>query len=236
MWTVYAQPDGSVSSILQSTGFSPYVLVHIVTATGRNNSKIQVPPLLRQRHNAALGLLYKSSFGPQSSLSLNMLLGCDSWFIQNILWTWSKTRHPTLNGTQDLKQVLISQLWQCICITFVNNYLCQGCSNFSLLSAALRLFLWITAASQCKLFLWIMFRNRIYLIISQFTRAYKYYEMSNILMHLFKHKSTRPFCRLCYKYPHTADKKFLSMHGRHNLCFELHVHGCILLYRRRMRP
>jgi len=30
MWTVCAQPDGSMSSILQSTGFSQYVLVHIV--------------------------------------------------------------------------------------------------------------------------------------------------------------------------------------------------------------
>jgi len=30
MWTVCAQPDGSKSSLLQSTGSSPYVLVHIV--------------------------------------------------------------------------------------------------------------------------------------------------------------------------------------------------------------
>ena len=30
MWTVCAQPDGSMSSPLQSTGSSPYVLVHIV--------------------------------------------------------------------------------------------------------------------------------------------------------------------------------------------------------------
>ena len=30
MWTVCAQPDGSMSSLLQSTGSSPYVLVHIV--------------------------------------------------------------------------------------------------------------------------------------------------------------------------------------------------------------
>jgi len=28
--TVCAQPDGSMSSLLQSTGSSPYVLVHIV--------------------------------------------------------------------------------------------------------------------------------------------------------------------------------------------------------------
>ena len=30
MWMVCAQPDGSMSSLLQSTGSSPYVLVHIV--------------------------------------------------------------------------------------------------------------------------------------------------------------------------------------------------------------
>ena len=30
LWTVCAQPDGSMSSLLQSTGSSPYVLVHIV--------------------------------------------------------------------------------------------------------------------------------------------------------------------------------------------------------------
>ena len=30
MWTVCAQPDGSMSSLLQSTGSSPYVHVHIV--------------------------------------------------------------------------------------------------------------------------------------------------------------------------------------------------------------
>jgi len=34
------------------------------------SSKLQVPPLLRQRHNAVLGLLYLSSFGPRSNLSL----------------------------------------------------------------------------------------------------------------------------------------------------------------------
>jgi len=30
MWTVCAQPDGSMSSLLQSTGSSPYVHVHLV--------------------------------------------------------------------------------------------------------------------------------------------------------------------------------------------------------------
>jgi len=30
MWTVCAQPDGSLRSLLQNTGSSPYVLVHIV--------------------------------------------------------------------------------------------------------------------------------------------------------------------------------------------------------------
>jgi len=30
MWTVYAQPEGSMSSLLQSTGSSAYTLVHIV--------------------------------------------------------------------------------------------------------------------------------------------------------------------------------------------------------------
>jgi len=35
--------------------------------------KIQVPHLLRQRHNAALGL-NKSSFGPRSNLSLRPLV------------------------------------------------------------------------------------------------------------------------------------------------------------------
>jgi len=37
------------------------------------SSKVQIPPLLRQRHNAALGLLYKSSFRPRSNLSLRPL-------------------------------------------------------------------------------------------------------------------------------------------------------------------
>jgi len=45
------------------------------------SSKLRVPALLRQLHNVALGLLYKSSFGPPSNLSLrpcfngNALLG-----------------------------------------------------------------------------------------------------------------------------------------------------------------
>jgi len=37
------------------------------------SSKVDVPPLLRQRHNAALGLLYKPSFDPQTNLSLRPL-------------------------------------------------------------------------------------------------------------------------------------------------------------------
>jgi len=37
------------------------------------SSKIQVPPLLRKRHNAALALLFKPSFGLRSSLSLRPL-------------------------------------------------------------------------------------------------------------------------------------------------------------------
>jgi len=34
------------------------------------NIKTGPPPLLRQRHNAAIGLFYKPSFGPRSNLSL----------------------------------------------------------------------------------------------------------------------------------------------------------------------
>jgi len=34
---------------------------------------VQIPPLLRQRRNVAVGLPYKSSFGPQSNLSLRPL-------------------------------------------------------------------------------------------------------------------------------------------------------------------
>jgi len=34
------------------------------------SGKVQVPPLLRQRHNAALFLFCKSSFRPRSNLSL----------------------------------------------------------------------------------------------------------------------------------------------------------------------
>ena len=37
---------------------------------------VHIPPLLRQRHNAALGLLYKSSIGPRSNLSLRPLAWC----------------------------------------------------------------------------------------------------------------------------------------------------------------
>ena len=36
-------------------------------------TKVQLPPLLCQRHNAALEFLHKSSFGPQSSLRLRPL-------------------------------------------------------------------------------------------------------------------------------------------------------------------
>jgi len=44
----------------------------------------------------------------------------------------------------------------------------QGCTTFSLLPAALRLPLYITAASELGLFLWIAFRNSIYPMISHF--------------------------------------------------------------------
>jgi len=32
------------------------------------SSRVQLPPLLRQRHNAVLGLFYKSTFGPRNNL------------------------------------------------------------------------------------------------------------------------------------------------------------------------
>jgi len=47
------------------------------------SSEVQVPPLLRQRHNAALRLLYKSSFGPQSNLSLRPCSSCSSLWLRN---------------------------------------------------------------------------------------------------------------------------------------------------------
>jgi len=37
------------------------------------SSTVKVPPVLHQRHNVVLGLLYKSSFGPRSNLSLRPL-------------------------------------------------------------------------------------------------------------------------------------------------------------------
>ena len=39
MWTVCAQPDGSMSSLLQSTGSSPYVLVHMVGPLAATKAK-----------------------------------------------------------------------------------------------------------------------------------------------------------------------------------------------------
>ena len=39
---------------------------------------VQVPPLLRQRHNAALGLLYRFSFGPREFETLDVNPGCPS--------------------------------------------------------------------------------------------------------------------------------------------------------------
>ena len=44
MRTVCAQPDGSMSSLLQSTGSSPYVLVHIVGPLAKTTS----PPFKRE--------------------------------------------------------------------------------------------------------------------------------------------------------------------------------------------
>jgi len=44
--------------------------------------KVQGPPLLRQHHNVALRLLHKSSFGPQSNVSLRTLLkGCNYYAV-----------------------------------------------------------------------------------------------------------------------------------------------------------
>jgi len=37
------------------------------------SGRVQALPLLRQRHNAAIGLLHKSSFDPWSNLSLRRL-------------------------------------------------------------------------------------------------------------------------------------------------------------------
>jgi len=37
------------------------------------SSKVPVPPLLRQRHNAAFGLLHLSSFGPSSQFEFKTL-------------------------------------------------------------------------------------------------------------------------------------------------------------------
>jgi len=39
------------------------------------SSKVQVPPLLRQRHNEDLVLFHKSLFGPRSILSLRPCFG-----------------------------------------------------------------------------------------------------------------------------------------------------------------
>ena len=63
----------------------------------------------------------------------------------------------------------------------------QGCLNFSLLPAALGLFLWIMATSEFKVSLWIMLRNRIYPILSHLLVPTSIIELSNILMTLFKH-------------------------------------------------
>jgi len=39
-----------------------------------SSKEVEIPPLLRQCHNAAVGLLYESSFGPRSNLNLSSLL------------------------------------------------------------------------------------------------------------------------------------------------------------------
>ena len=67
----------------------------------------------------------------------------------------------------------------------------NGCTTVSQLPAALRLFLWITATREFKLYLQITFRNRIYPISHLLvpTSSYMYNKMSNILMNLFKHSS-----------------------------------------------
>jgi len=45
-------------------------------ALNKMQNSLQVPQLLRQGHNMARGLPCKSSYGPQSNLSLRPLISC----------------------------------------------------------------------------------------------------------------------------------------------------------------
>jgi len=60
--------------------YGPPEMIHLIHDTCRReedvkavSTKVQGPPLLLQRHSTALGLLYKSSFGPGSNLTLRPL-------------------------------------------------------------------------------------------------------------------------------------------------------------------
>jgi len=81
-----------------------------------------------------------------------------------------------------------------------------GLRTFLLLPAALRLLLWITAASGSKIFY----------ILHCFCSAFTHWAYP---------ASTRLFGLLSTKYTHTADEEFLIMHGHHNFC----ILNCIIM-------
>ena len=81
-------------------------------------------------------------------------------------------------------------------------YLRSGVHSFLLLPAALRLFTWITAGSEFKIFFLLLF---------------------SASANWACPASTRLFGRLSAKYPYAVDKEFIKMHDRHILYFELYV-------------
>jgi len=104
-------------------------------------------------------------------------------------------------------------------------HLHQGCTTFLFLPAASRLFSWITAASQCKIFLFFVF------------------------LQLFQHTEPRPLPHAClavFLQSTFIQQKIVLIHAQpvliitvlirliwinaHNLHFDLHVHGRINIY------
>ena len=71
----------------------------------------------------------------------------------------------------------------------------QRCTTFSLLPAALRMLLWIAAASV--LYSWITYRKRIHLIISHLLVPRSIMVCQTFQIDMLNHKSTRLFGRHC---------------------------------------
>jgi len=97
------------------------------------------------------------------------------------------------------------------CVKIKNNWLEHGCSTFSLLLAALSLFLWLTEASEFRIFL--------------------FFGPLLFCFHTWRLACTSVWPFL-YSVCSNSGTGFLLMHGRHNDYFKLHVHGHIHFHRR----